>query len=176
MSQVERAIDLDNADLPEARPGESFEEFFEATYERLLRTLFLVAGNRQEAEDAAQEAFVRVYERWESVRGRPNPAGYTYRVALNVHRSRLRRVRAAARRVWIDSQPDEITAADDRDEVDRALAKLPRGHREALVLVEWLGMSDEEAGRVLGVAPVTVRVRLSRARQRMRTEMTGGEE
>jgi RNA polymerase sigma-70 factor, ECF subfamily len=176
MSQMERAIDLANADVAEVRPGENFEDFFEANYERLLRTIFLVTGNRQEAEDAAQEACVRVFERWESVRGRPNPAGYAYRVALNVHRSRLRRIKAAARRVWIESQPDEISAVDDRDDIDRALAKLPRGHREALVLVEWLGMSDEEAGQVLGVAPVTVRVRLSRARQRMRAEMMGGQE
>lgn len=174
MSRMDRAVELGVA--PEVRPEESFEEFFEGTYERLLRALFLVIGNRQEAEDATQEAFVRVYERWDSVRGRPNPAGYAYRVALNVYRSRLRRVGAAARRIWMEDQPDEIAAADDRDVIGRALATLPRGHREALVLVDWLGMTDEEAGRILGVAPVTVRVRLSRARPRMRAVMMGGQE
>jgi DNA-directed RNA polymerase specialized sigma24 family protein len=55
--------------------------------------------------------------------------------------------------------------------VDRALAALPDGQREAVVLVEWVGLSAEEAGRVLGIEPVSVRVRLSRARATLRTAM-----
>jgi RNA polymerase sigma-70 factor (ECF subfamily) len=159
-----------------ARGGpERFEEFFEATYEPVLRALYLVAGSRHEAEDAAQEAFVRMYERWDDLRERPNPAGYAYRTALNVHRSRLRRLRVAARRMIRTIPPDPLKASEDRDELRRVMKGLPRGQREALVLVEWLGMSDEEAGQVLGVAPVTIRVRISRARQALRTDTNGGE-
>ena len=153
---------------------EDFEEFFAATYEPVLRALFLVTGSIPEAEDVAQEAFVRLCERWDSVRQRSNPAGYAYRTALNVYRSRLRRLRVAARRVIRPIAPDPLAASEDRDELRRALEKIPRGQREALVLVEWLGMRDEEAGEVLGVAPVTIRVRISRARHALR-EMSGGE-
>jgi RNA polymerase sigma-70 factor (sigma-E family) len=161
----------------EVDPGAvgSFEEFFEETYERLLRALFLVTGDPHEAEDVAQEAFVRVFERWETVRDHPNPGGYLFRTALNLYRSRIRRLRVAARRVLTSSPPDELAAAEDRDLLSRAMARLTRGQREAVVLVECLGLSDKEAAEVLGVAPVTVRVRLSRARDALRAEM-GGEE
>lgn len=155
--------------------AESFEEFFEATYEPVLRALYLVTGSRHEAEEEAQEAFVRMYERWDDLRQRPNPAGYAYRTALNTYRSRLRRLRVAARRMIRPIPPDPLAASEDRDELRRAMNGLSRGQREALVLVEWVGMSDEVAGEVLGVAPVTIRVRISRARQTLRTDLGGGE-
>ncbi|HYU15563.1 MAG TPA: sigma-70 family RNA polymerase sigma factor [Candidatus Acidoferrum sp.] len=145
-----------------------FESFFDATYERLLRALYLVTGDRHEAEDLAQEAFVRAYERWDRVSRTGNPAGYLYRTALNAYRSRLRRIAVAARRAMRRIERDPIDESDDRDEIRRALAALPEGQREALVLVEWLGLTDEEAGAALGVKAVTVRVRMTRARQALR--------
>jgi RNA polymerase sigma-70 factor (ECF subfamily) len=114
----------------------SFEEFFEATYEPVLRALYLVTGSRQEAEEEAQEAFVRMYERWDDLRQRPNPAGYAYRIALNTYRSRLR---VAARRMIRPIPPDPLAASEHRDELRRAMKRLSRGQREALVLVEWVG-------------------------------------
>lgn len=171
MAESADAVDEAGAAVDEP---ENFEDFFVATYEPVLRALFLVTGSIPEAEDVAQEAFVRIYERWDSVRQRPNPAGYAYRTALNVYRSRLRRLRVAARQVIRPIALDPLAASEDRDELRRALGMIPRGQREALVLVEWLGMRDEEAGEVLGVAPVTIRVRISRARHALR-EMSEGE-
>jgi DNA-directed RNA polymerase specialized sigma24 family protein len=66
--------------------------------------------------------------------------------------------------------PDPIDAADDRDELTRLLVALPANQREALALVEWLGMSAEDAARTLGIALVSVRVRLSRAKAALRVE------
>jgi RNA polymerase sigma-70 factor (ECF subfamily) len=60
--------------------------------------------------------------------------------------------------------PDPSEGAAVRDEIDRALDALPASQRETVVLVEWLGLSAEEAGRALGITPVAVRVRMSRAR------------
>ncbi|MGH2723492.1 MAG: RNA polymerase sigma factor [Actinomycetota bacterium] len=159
-----------------AERAESFEDFFHAEYERLLRALYLATGDRHEAEDLAQEAFVRVYERWGTVSGLHNPPGYVYRTALNLRRSRLRRVATAARRlvrIRHEDEPDPARAADDRDAIRRALAAIPAGQREALVLVEWLGLSDVEAAEVLGVASVTVRVRISRARPVLQAHLRG---
>jgi RNA polymerase sigma-70 factor (ECF subfamily) len=68
---------------------ETFEDFFHAHHERLLRTMSLATGDRHEAGDLAQEAFVRIFERWERVRSLDDPAGYLYRTALNARRSRL---------------------------------------------------------------------------------------
>jgi RNA polymerase sigma factor (sigma-70 family) len=144
-----------------------FEGFFEAHFEGLLRVLYLIGGDRHEAEDLAQEAMVKAYERWERIRRLDDPPGYVYRMALNARRSRLRRVALAARKAVGRLEADPISATDDRDALRRALRTIPEGQREALVLVEWLGLDDQEAGRVLGVRPVTVRVRISRARPKL---------
>ena len=54
-----------------------------------------MTGDRVEAEDIAQEALVRVYERWGQVGGMDSPTGYLYRTAMNLARSRLRCLRGA---------------------------------------------------------------------------------
>jgi RNA polymerase sigma factor (sigma-70 family) len=140
----------------------SFEGFFQDEYERLGRALYLVTGDRTEAEDVAQEAMVRVYERWDRVS--TSPVGYLYRTALNLYRSRLRRAAVRLRRGSRQTtSADPLSVADDRDELARLLAALPSGQREALVLVALLDLTNEEAGEVLGIEPVSVRVRVSRA-------------
>jgi RNA polymerase sigma-70 factor, ECF subfamily len=160
----------------EAEQTQAFEDFFDAQYERLLRVLFLATGDRHEAEDLAQEVFVRVYERWPRVGATENPAGYLYRVALNAHRSRLRRIRVSTRkalRLRPEPPADPQEAAEDRLSVRRALDTLPAGQREAIVLVEWLGLTDAEAGEVLGLSPGAVRTRLHRARSALRDLLRG---
>ena len=145
-----------------------FAEFFRTEYEVLLRAMYLITGDRFEAEDLAQDAFVKACQRWGRVQHMENPTGYLYRAAMNAHRSALRRVALAARRTLSLQQSDAISESDDRDRIRRALATLPMNQREAIVLVEWLGMSDVEAGQVLGVSPVAVRVRISRAKASLR--------
>jgi RNA polymerase sigma-70 factor (ECF subfamily) len=156
----------------------TFEGSFHLHHEPLLRVLYLATGDRHEAEDLAQEPFVRMFERWDRVRGLEDPRGYLYRTALNLRRSRLRRLAIAARRLAggrADVASDPAETAGERDELRRALATLPDGQREALVLSEWLEMTDAEAGAVLGISAGAVRVRLTRARAAMRRELRGEE-
>ena len=145
-----------------------FSEFFSDEYETLLRAMYLLTGDRHEAEELAQDAFVKVCERWDRVRVMENPAGYLYRIAVNARTSALRRLRVAARSILPLRQADPISDTDERDRIRRALATLPTGQREALVLIEWVGLSDLEAARVLGISPGAVRVRLSRAKAAVR--------
>jgi RNA polymerase sigma factor (sigma-70 family) len=147
----------------------AFEDFFLAEHERLFQALYLLTGDRYEADDLAQEALLRAYERWDRVGAMESPAGYLYRTALNLHRRRLRAHVVRARRVFA-AVPDgdlsgSVAASHD---VRRALAKLPRGQREALILVEWLGLASEEAGQVLGIDASSVRGRLHRGRASLR--------
>ena len=146
----------------------SFEAFFSAEFARLARAMFLLTGSASEAEDLAQEAMVRVYERWEQVSRMDAPTGYLFRTALNLHRSGLRRMARSLRGGADREVADVIGAAEDREALRRALASLPIGQRQALILVEWLSLSPEEAGRVLGIAAVSVRVRVSRAKKALR--------
>jgi RNA polymerase sigma factor (sigma-70 family) len=160
--------------LPDRRLA--FDAFFRDHYSNLLRALYLVTGNRHEAEELAQDTFVRAYERWELVSRAENRAGYLYRMALNLHRSKLRRMARAAKKVVKPfPEPDAMQAVDDRDAIGHALGEISSGQREAVVLVEWMGLSHEEAGAALGISPITVRVRIHRARAVLRPLLQEGE-
>jgi RNA polymerase sigma-70 factor (ECF subfamily) len=76
----------------------AFEEFYVTERERLFRALLLVTHDSAEAEDLMQEAFVRVWERWDRVGTLDEPVGYLFKTALNLHRSALRRAVAATKR------------------------------------------------------------------------------
>jgi RNA polymerase sigma-70 factor, ECF subfamily len=159
-----------------ARPA-SFEVFFEAEHARLLRALYLVTGNGEEAEELTQDAFLSVWERWDRVDAMEDPTGYLYRTAMNHFRSRRRRAARAARRiVGRAERGDAFAQADERDAIARALAALPTRQRAAIVLTELLGYGSEEAGRILGVKDVTVRSLASQARAALRMSLEGTDE
>lgn len=153
----------------------SFESFFEDQRTRLLRALYLLTGNAQEAEELMQDAFLAVWERWDRVGLMEDPTGYLYRTAMNRHRSKLRRVTRAARKVVGAAETgDMFAAADERDAVARALAALSPRQRAAVVLIELLGYGSAEAGAILEVQPVTVRVLASQGRAVMREVLSDG--
>jgi RNA polymerase sigma factor (sigma-70 family) len=155
----------------------TFEAFFEAERDGLFGALVLITGDRHEAEEIAQDAFLAAWERWERVRVMENPAGYLYRTAMNVFRRRRRRASLAVRRaVGLVHAEDAFVAADTREMVARALAGLSRRQRAALVLTELLGFNSEEAGQALGVKPVTVRVLASQGRAAMKQKLERNDE
>jgi len=149
------------AERPAAEPLEasrSFETFYDAESRTLFRRLWLVTGNRGEAEELMQDAFLKVWERWEQVGAMDDPVGYLYRTAMNLFRKRYRRAVLAIRRsIGLAPSRDDFADADDRETVRRVLSTLPKRQRAALVLTEMLGFSPEEAGRALGVQASTVR-------------------
>jgi RNA polymerase sigma factor (sigma-70 family) len=148
---------------------DSFVSFFEAEYDGLYRTLLLMVGSRSEADELAQEAMARVYERWDRVRDMGSPAGYAYTIAFNLNRRRLRHLLLWRRQILREPESTPPTEAiDARRDVRSALLRLPIPLREALVLTGWLELSAEEAGHVLGIEAVSVRGRLHRARQLLR--------
>ncbi len=155
-----------------------FEDFYREHRVRLVRALLLLTGQPAEAEDLAQEALSRVYERWDRVSAMDSPEGYLYRTALNLNRKRVRRLAVRARRAIAlrASERDDPASIEDRLAVLAAVATLPRGQREALVLVEWLGLETKEAAEVLGIQAVSVRSRLMDARRNLRGRLGGGDE
>jgi RNA polymerase sigma-70 factor (ECF subfamily) len=156
--------------IPEAMSeARSFEEFFEGESRTLFRRLCLVTGNRQEAEEVMQDAFLKLFERWERVRGMDDPTGYLYRTAFNVFKKRSRRTALALRRTLGSAENvDEFAASDARSVVAGALSALTPRQRAAIVLTELLGYTSEAAGEVLGVRPVTIRVLASQGRATMK--------
>jgi len=150
----------------------SFEDFYETERLRLFRVLALVTGNRQETEDVVQEAFLRIWNRWEVVRDYENPAGYLYRTAVNLVLGRHRRMAVAARHLGARLLAhDPLDAVDARDEIGRALARLTPRERAALVLTDLLDLPAKEAAAAMGIRDSTVRVLAARARERLRSVM-----
>ena len=88
-----------------------FADFLRAEYQTLLRAVYLISGSRDEAEEFAQDTFVKACERWDRVREMDNPAGYLYRTAVNRRRCVARRLRLAAQRALSLRPPDVIARA-----------------------------------------------------------------
>ncbi len=154
-----------------AEEPESFEAFFERTHVRLFRALYLVLGRAGEAEDVMQESFARVWERWDRVRAMDSPAGYLFRVAMNGARSRARRAAVAAKLGVVQTRRDLFEEVDARDAVVRGLRALTPRTRAALVLTELLDFGSEDAARIMGVRPASVRSLASRGRSALRTAL-----
>jgi RNA polymerase sigma-70 factor (ECF subfamily) len=135
-----------------------FDAFFEDESDRLFRVLCVIIGSRSQAEDIAQEAFIKVLERWDLVSRMENPRAYLDRTAMNLFRSESRRAtRALKRLVTFTPEPDDVFApVEDRDQAARALALLTARQRAALVLTEALGYSGEETAQLLGIKASTV--------------------
>lgn len=151
-----------------------FEAFFRAESTTLFRRLWLITGNRAEAEDIMQDAFLRLWERWDRMDDVRDPTAYLYRTAMNVFRRRYRRgVLAVRRALAMAPGADDFERADDRQVVRRVLATLAPRQRAALVLTELLGFSSEEAGRALGVKAASVRALAHQGRTAFAKAMGG---
>jgi len=156
-------------------PGDrahSFEAFFEDHHADLFGALYLITRDRYEAEEIMQDAFLKVFERWERVSSLTDPVGYLYRTAMNLFRKRWRRASVVLRRT-MGSIPrdDEISLIETRVDVVRAVASLSPRQRAVIVLIDLLDFNSEEAGRVLGIAPGTVRMHASRGRAALASKL-----
>jgi RNA polymerase sigma factor (sigma-70 family) len=147
---------------------------------RLLALAMRMLGDRMEAEDVAQEAFVRIWKqapRWREGEARFDT--WLHRVALNLCYDRLRRQREEP----VAEPPDDIdpVAAPDtrlearaRDErVRAALAALPARQREALVLTYYQELSNSDAAGLMGMSVDALESLLARARRNLRAQLSG---
>jgi len=146
-----------------------FDAFIEEEHERLYKALYFVTGSREDAEDLAQEAFMKLWERRDSLDEIEDPTGYLFRVALNGFRMRRRRAAMALRRhVPVSESRDEFVEAEMRADVRRLLMGLTPRQRAALLLVDLLGYRSEQAARIMRVRPSTVRNLASQGRRALK--------
>ena len=149
-----------------------FESFFGDGQLRLLRAMYLVTGNRDDARELTQEAYARVWERWDRVAAMDDPDGYLYRTAMNLWRSRSRRLMSAIRPHPVSGHArDAFADIEHRDEVVRALRRLSPRQRAALVLTEILDQPAAVAGQTMGITPSTVRALATQGRIALREWM-----
>jgi RNA polymerase sigma factor (sigma-70 family) len=147
-----------------------FDAFFADEHERLFRALYFVTGDRHDAEELMQDAFLKLWERWDQVSRLDDPQAYLFRAALNGFRMRRRRAATALRKLSHTTQDrDPFRESEIRADVRRMLLGLTPRQRAALVLVELLGYSSDEAASILRVRPSTVRALATQGRQALRT-------
>jgi RNA polymerase sigma-70 factor (ECF subfamily) len=156
-----------------ARPARvvpaSFEGLFNLHYERLVRALTVVAGDREVAADAVQDAFVKAHLHWNRISGYDDPSGWVRRVAINRLRDEHRRTRRKRRALErIRSQPTASNEVPELDEFARLLAALPRQQRLTTALYYVDALSVAEIADTLGISEGTVKSHLHDARGRLR--------
>jgi RNA polymerase sigma-70 factor (ECF subfamily) len=144
--------------------GQDLRDLYAASYSRLVGTVGAVCGDRHEAEEAVQEAFVRLMGSWARVSRYDDPEAWVRKVALrqvsNRRRKALNGVKAALKHGPPPDVPEPTAVAVD---AERALAALPEQQRAVLVL-HRLGLDAEQVADPLGVPVGTVKSRLARAR------------
>ena len=148
----------------------SLDDLYTSSYRKLVAQLYAVTGDRQEAEDVVQEAFMRAIGRWDKIKTYDAPEAWIRTVALNLARSRWRRAkRGAAAMVRHGVPQPEPELSPDHVALMTAMRGLPEAQREALVLHHFVGMSVDEVAASLGAPSGTIKARLSRGRAALAT-------
>jgi RNA polymerase sigma-70 factor (ECF subfamily) len=161
-----------SASRPSAE-GPSFDDFYLQHHREVYGAMWLVTRDRHEAEEVTQDAFLKLLERWDRVGTMDDPTGYLFSTAMNVWRSRRRRAAVALRRaIYPTERPNELEHAESRADVVRILSVLTPRQRAALVLVDLVGLTSEQAADALGIRPSTVRVQAARARATLKEVMS----
>ena len=146
-----------------------FAAFFAEEHRGLFKALYFVTGNRADAAELMQDAFLGLWERWDRIDRIADPKGYLFRVALNGFRMRARAaIRATRSLVPIASSSDPFDEIDLREDVRRMLLDLSPRQRAALVLLDMYGYGSEEAARIMGIRPSTVRALATQGRTVLR--------
>lgn len=145
---------------------EEFASYMAARQTALLRTAYLLSGDRASAEDLLQTAFAKLYLSWDKVRDRGSLDAYVRRIMVNEHNSLWRR--AWKRREHATDEVPEQSVHDDYDEgvgaaLWRYLQTLPPKQRTVLVLRYYEDMSEAETADVMGISTGTVKSQASRA-------------
>ncbi len=147
----------------------SFDAFVRRYSVPLIQTLTFVALDRQLAEDAAQEAFVRLYLRWDQVEKLEDPVAWVYRVGINQckdYRRKLTRIARLVERLGADAhEPSDSEPWLPRREFIDALKILPRRQRTAVALFYLGDLSAADVASVMLITEGAVHSHLHKARE-----------
>ena len=162
----------------------AFEALVSAYEKNVYNLALRMMGNAQDAEDMAQEAFLKAYNSLPGFRGDSKFSVWLYRIVSNVCLDQLRKKsKRPTVSLSMEDEDGEETQLDlpdtaqspeellekklTREAVRRGLAQLPEDARQILLLREIQGLSYEEIGEALGLEPGTVKSRIFRARKRL---------
>jgi RNA polymerase sigma-70 factor (sigma-E family) len=165
---------IDTCVAHDVEEGDSgFHDYVTARSPALLRTAYLLTGNRSDAEDLLQAALAKIYLAWRRIEDFSALDGYVRRAMVNTQISWWRRRRVEE--YPTDEIPDQPVAdhagdSELHDSLSRALRRLPERMRAAVVLRYYEDMSEAEIAGVLGVSLGTVKSTVSRAVAKLRID------
>ena len=157
-------------DISQGRQQMSFDAFYGESAGHIGQALEITLGNRELAEDALNEAMARALQQWKKVSTYDNLEGWVYRVALNWARSWLRRRRRERDRP-IHYAPPSVDLAVGNLALRDAVDELTTDHRAVVVCRYFLDWSVSQTAEALGIAEGTVKSRLARAMDNVRTAL-----
>ena len=155
---------------------ERFRVLYDAHFDSLLAFALRRSPSAEDAADAVSETFLTAWRRWDDVPevdARLWLFGVARRVMANRRRGDLRRDRLGQRlrSDLVAAVPDHAQRVASTTDVMRGLRRLGESDREVLELSLWEGLEPREIARVLGIGEGAARTRLSRAKQRLRSEL-----
>jgi DNA-directed RNA polymerase specialized sigma24 family protein len=142
-----------------------FAGLFQSEYPALVRSIYMIVHDREQARDIAQDAFVQLFSRWRRVSKYDRPDAWLRRVAIRMAVRALRRDRLRRRREHEFDRGRPLGPVD--VDVVRAVAQLPAAQRAAVVLFYLDDRPVTEVADILSCSEVTARVHLHRARKRL---------
>jgi RNA polymerase sigma-70 factor (ECF subfamily) len=147
---------------------DDFDAFYAATARRVIHHVYAVSGDLAEAQDAAQEAYARAWQRWSTVAGYDDPEAWVRTVAWRLAANRWRGLRRWLRvRARIGAPTAAAGPGPDRVAVVTALRQLPEAQRRVVVLHYLYDLPVAEIARSTAMPVGTVKVYLARARTRL---------
>ena len=158
------------------RERPAFDSFVLSSSSRLLRTAYLLCGDRGHAEDLVQTALMRTARQWR--RAQDHPEAYARRVVVNLAKDRWRELshRPVEAPLEIDLPAPTVGSVEDRDAILRAAHQLSLGQRTVLVLRYFDDLSIEETAAALGCTTGTVKSQTARALDNLRAALTPTQE
>jgi RNA polymerase sigma-70 factor (ECF subfamily) len=155
---------------------DDFEELFDTLKQPLLRYLWTFVRNASVAEDLLQETFLQIHRARHTYTPRRPVRPWIYAITRHVALMHLRSGRRRKEFLAEDALPEvpvppEMEKLADRATIHTMLSELPRQSQEVLMLHHLLGLSFDEVGRVLGIAPGTAKVRSHRALKKIRSQL-----
>ncbi len=154
-----------------------FDHWYRSEYSRVLAAVAVVCGREStRSEDATNDAFVKAFERWDSVNLMDSPTAWVTKVAINSARRSFRRARHHSELVNSQRLDEVFTDAYPDAELIAALRQLSYRQRRAVVLRYFDDLPQAEVAKELGIAAGTAAATLHQARNRLRSTLDNTEE
>jgi RNA polymerase sigma-70 factor (ECF subfamily) len=151
--------------------AEEFDRLYHAHYGNVVAMAYALTGDLAEAQDLAQEAFCRAWQRWRRISGYDDPLAWIRRVVANLASSRWRRLRSARRHHHRERATHIPAPGPEHVALVAALRTLPATQRHAIVLYHLADLPVAEVAAELGAAEGTVKAWLHRGRAALATQL-----